>query len=63
MKRAVEEVNENGGVLGGKVLESVRYDPDRTTFDSEVEKVAAVNPDFVMLRAYPETCSVILYLQ
>jgi ABC-type branched-subunit amino acid transport system substrate-binding protein len=63
MKRAVEEVNENGGVLGGKVLESVRYDPDRATFDSEVEKVAAVNPDFVMLRAYPETGSVILYLQ
>ena len=46
--------------LGGKVLESVRYDPDRTTFDSEVEKVAAVNPDFVMLCAYPETGSVIL---
>ena len=46
--------------LGGKVLESVRYDPDRTTFNSEVEKVAAVNPDFVMLCAYPETGSVIL---
>ena len=43
--------------LGGKVLESVRYDPDTTTFDSEVEKVAAVNPDFVMLCAYPETGS------
>jgi branched-chain amino acid transport system substrate-binding protein/neutral amino acid transport system substrate-binding protein len=46
--------------LGGKVLESVRYDPDRTTFDSEVEQVAVVNPDFVMLCAYPETGSVIL---
>jgi len=43
--------------LGGKVLESVRYDPATTTFDSEVEKVAAVNPDFVMLCAYPETGS------
>ena len=43
--------------LGGKVLESVKYDPDTTTFDSEVEKVAAVNPDCVMLCAYPETGS------
>jgi hypothetical protein len=38
-------------------LESVRYDPATTTFDSEVEKAAAVNPDFVMLCAYPETGS------
>ena len=38
-------------------MESVKYDPDTTTFDSEVEKVAAVNPDFVMLCAYPETGS------
>jgi neutral amino acid transport system substrate-binding protein len=43
--------------LGGKVLESVKYDPDTTTFDSEVEKVAAMNPDCVMLCAYPETGS------
>ena len=43
--------------LGGKVLESVKYDPDTTTFNSEVEQVAAVNPDCVMLCAYPETGS------
>jgi branched-chain amino acid transport system substrate-binding protein/neutral amino acid transport system substrate-binding protein len=43
--------------LGGKVLESVKYDPDTTTFDSEVEQVASVNPDCVMLCAYPETGS------
>ncbi|MCK4733917.1 MAG: ABC transporter substrate-binding protein, partial [Methanophagales archaeon] len=43
--------------LGGEVLESVRYDPAATTFGSEVEKVAAVNPDFVMLCAYPDTGS------
>ncbi|NAS88914.1 hypothetical protein C4E24_04150 [ANME-1 cluster archaeon AG-394-G21] len=43
--------------LGGKVLESVKYDPDTTTFKSEVEQVAAVNPDCVMLCAYPETGS------
>ncbi|NQE46574.1 Chemotactic signal transduction system substrate-binding protein BasB [ANME-1 cluster archaeon GoMg2] len=44
-------------LLGGKVLKSERYDPDTTTFNSEVEKVAAKNPDFVMLCAYPETGS------
>ena len=44
-------------LLGGKVLDSVRYDPDTTTFNSEVEKVAAKNPDFVMLCAYPDTGS------
>jgi len=43
--------------LGGKVLESVKYDPDTTTFNSEVAQVAAVNPDCVMLCAYPETGS------
>ena len=46
--------------LRGKVLESVKYDPTATTFDSEVEKAAAVKPDFVMLCAYPETGSTIL---
>lgn len=43
--------------LGGKILESVKYDPDTTTFNSEVEQVAAVNPECVMLCAYPETGS------
>jgi ABC-type branched-subunit amino acid transport system substrate-binding protein len=43
--------------LGGTVLETVRYDPARTAFDWEVEKVAAVNPDFVMLCAFPDTGS------
>lgn len=56
-----EEVfTEEFEALGGEVLESVRYDPAATTFGSEVEKVAAVNPDFVMLCAYPETGSAIL---
>ncbi len=44
-------------MLGGRVLESVKYDPDTTTFNSEVEQVASVNPDCVMLCAYPETGS------
>ncbi len=45
---------------GGKVLESVRYDPTQTIFDSEVEKVSSVKPDFVMMVSYPETGSLIL---
>jgi PGF-CTERM protein len=46
--------------LGGTVLESVRYDPAATTFDSEVEKACKSKPDFVMLCSYPQTGSVIL---
>ena len=45
---------------GGKVLESVRYDPSQTIFDSEVQKIAAGNPQFVMMVSYPETGSLIL---
>jgi ABC-type branched-subunit amino acid transport system substrate-binding protein len=45
---------------GGKVLEKVRYDPSQTIFDSEVQKIAAGNPQFVMMVSYPETGSLIL---
>lgn len=45
---------------GGEVIESVRYDPAQTIFDSEVARVVSKNPDFVMLVAYPQTGSVIL---
>ena len=55
-----ESFNKAFKALAGKVLESVRYDPTATSFDSVVEKVAAKNPDFVMLCAYPETGSAIL---
>ncbi len=46
--------------LGGAVLETVKYDPAGTIFDSEVEKACQPNPDFVMLCSYPQTGSVIL---
>lgn len=46
--------------LGGKVLETVRYDPAGTIFDSEVEKACKPKPDFIMLCSYPKTGSVIL---
>ncbi|MDD4652849.1 MAG: ABC transporter substrate-binding protein [Methanothrix sp.] len=45
---------------GGKVLEKIRYDPSQSIFDSEVQKIAASNPDFVMMVSYPETGSLIL---
>jgi branched-chain amino acid transport system substrate-binding protein/neutral amino acid transport system substrate-binding protein len=45
---------------GGKVLEKIRYDPSQTIFDSEVQKIAASNPQFVMMVSYPETGSLIL---
>lgn len=45
---------------GGRVLEKIRYDPSQTVFDSEVEKIAASNPDFIMMVSYPETGSLIL---
>ena len=44
----------------GKVLESVKYDPKATTFDSVVEKAVVGNPDVVVLCAYPKTGSAIL---
>jgi branched-chain amino acid transport system substrate-binding protein/neutral amino acid transport system substrate-binding protein len=45
---------------GGKVLEKIRYDPSQTIFDSEVQKIAASKPEFVMMVSYPETGSLIL---
>lgn len=56
-----EEVfNAEFEALGGTVVESVRYDPASTIFDSEVEKACKSTPDFVMLCAYPQTGSLIL---
>ncbi|MDY6931045.1 MAG: ABC transporter substrate-binding protein, partial [Halobacteriota archaeon] len=46
--------------LGGTVIESIKYDPAGTIFDSEVEKACGKEPDFVVLCAYPETGSMVL---
>ena len=46
--------------LGGTVLESVKYDPAGTIFDSEVMKACKPEPEVVMLCSYPETGSVVL---
>ncbi|MEA1894564.1 MAG: ABC transporter substrate-binding protein [Euryarchaeota archaeon] len=46
--------------LGGTVTNRVKYDPNGVTFDSEVDKVSASNPDAIVLVGYPDTGSIIL---
>ncbi|MDF1557584.1 MAG: ABC transporter substrate-binding protein [ANME-2 cluster archaeon] len=46
--------------MGGKVLERVKYDPQASTFNSEIEEAAQGNPDVIILISYPETGSLIL---
>lgn len=46
--------------MGGEVNRKVRYSPEATTFDSEVNKVAEGDPDVIILIGYPETGSIIL---
>lgn len=40
---------------GGQVGANVAYDPQGTTFNSEVQEVSSGNPDAVLLVAFPET--------
>jgi neutral amino acid transport system substrate-binding protein len=46
--------------MGGKVLDRVKYDPQASTFNSEIEEAAQGNPDVIILISYPETGSLIL---
>ncbi|MCK5217291.1 MAG: ABC transporter substrate-binding protein [Methanosarcinales archaeon] len=46
--------------LGGQIIDRVKYDPQATTFDSEIAKANANNPDVIVLISYPETGSLIL---
>lgn len=46
--------------LGGQIIGRVKYDPQATTFDSEIAKANANNPDVIVLISYPETGSLIL---
>ena len=46
--------------LGGTVVDRVKYDPNGITFDSEVDKVSANDPDVIILVGYPDTGSIIL---
>lgn len=45
---------------GGEVGANVAYDPQGTTFNSEVQKVSSGNPDAILLVAFPETGSSIM---
>lgn len=46
--------------LGGSVVADILYNPEGTSFTSEVNQLAAANPKCVLLVAYPETGSTIL---
>jgi len=46
--------------LGGTVVSRVKYDPSGVTFDSEVDKASANDPDVIILVGYPDTGSIIL---
>ncbi|MDP8925458.1 MAG: ABC transporter substrate-binding protein [Actinomycetota bacterium] len=52
--------SENFAGLGGEVGVNVPYDPQGTSFDSEVGQVAEGNPDAILLVAFPETGSIIM---
>lgn len=45
---------------GGTVEENISYDPQGTSFDSEVENAASGDPDAVLVVAFPETGSIIM---
>lgn len=46
--------------MGGKVLDRIKYDPQATIFNSEIEQASKNNPDVIILISYPETGSLIL---
>ncbi|MCL7475138.1 MAG: ABC transporter substrate-binding protein [Methanosarcinales archaeon] len=46
--------------MGGKVLDRVKYDPQATLFNSEIENAIQNKPDVIILISYPETGSLIL---
>jgi neutral amino acid transport system substrate-binding protein len=46
--------------LGGTVVDRVKYESTAATFDSEVDKVSANDPDVIVLVGYPDTGSIIL---
>jgi len=46
--------------LGGEIKDRVKYDPQATTFNSEILKANENDPEVIILIAYPETGSLIL---
>ena len=46
--------------FGGTVVDRVKYESTAATFDSEVDKVSANDPNVIVLVGYPDTGSIIL---
>lgn len=46
--------------MGGKILDRVKYDPQATMFNSEIEQAVKNEPEVIILISYPETGSLIL---
>lgn len=56
----IEVFVESFRARGGEVVEQVLYDPQGTTFTSEVNRIGASGADVVILVGYPETGAAIL---
>ncbi|KAF5422707.1 MAG: branched-chain amino acid transport system substrate-binding protein [Candidatus Methanocomedens sp.] len=46
--------------MGGEILDRVKYDPQASMFNSEVEQAVKNEPEVIILISYPETGSLIL---
>jgi len=55
-----ETFEQNFTEAGGTVNENIAYDPQGTSFDSEVQNAASGDPDAILVVAFPETGSIIM---
>lgn len=55
-----ETFEQNFTDAGGAVEQNIAYDPQGTSFDSEVQNAASGDPDAIMVVAFPETGSIIM---
>jgi branched-chain amino acid transport system substrate-binding protein/neutral amino acid transport system substrate-binding protein len=46
--------------MGGEILDRVKYDPQASMFNSEVEQAVKNEPEVIILISYPETGSLVL---
>lgn len=54
-----EDLTKSFTASGGKVLEKIVYDPKAQTFDTEVEKIKAVNPGGVVVIGFDESSRIL----
>jgi ABC-type branched-subunit amino acid transport system substrate-binding protein len=54
-----EDFTDSFEASGGEVVETVIYDPQAQTFDAEVQKVQAADPDAIVLIGFDESARVI----